>query len=216
MSSPLAVDVYRPGDEEALREVCIRTGDSGQDATAKYAQPELLHLIYLDPYLAFAPDLAFVLRRPDGRAVGYAIGVTDTAAFEQTCENAWWGPLREQYQPGTTPDGMWGEALIKKIHTPDQASPELLTAYPAHLHIDILPEGQGSGNGRALMERLLDALAARGARGVHLGVGIRNENAIGYYKHLGFQVLVEAPWGLVMGMDLRDRAAAAASHTKGN
>jgi ribosomal protein S18 acetylase RimI-like enzyme len=38
--------------------------------------------------------------------------------------------------------------------------------------------------------------------GVHLGVGGRNTRAIGFYTHIGFQRVREAPWGLIMGMKL--------------
>ena len=42
--------------------------------------------------------------------------------------------------------------------------------YPSHLHIDMLPDVQGGGRGGAMLRTLLDALAAAGSPGVHLGV----------------------------------------------
>lgn len=198
----MRLDRYRPGDEAALADVCIRTGDSGQDATGQYAHPELLHLIYLDPYLALEPSLAHVVRDDDGTACGYIVGCADSQGFEAACEASWWPPLREAWQPGTTPEGMKGEALIAKIHTPDRTPDELQAEYPAHLHIDLLPQAQGGGRGRALMERFLADLRERDVPGVHLGVGARNENAQGFYRHLGFEVLMDQPWGKVMGLRL--------------
>ena len=41
---------YRAGDLGHLYDVCIRTGDSGDDATGKLAQPELLGDIFVGPY----------------------------------------------------------------------------------------------------------------------------------------------------------------------
>src|SRR5262249_39483616 len=60
--APAAADVrirdYRPADLPALYEVCLRTGDAGQDATALTRDPTLLGEIYVGPYLAAAPGLA--------------------------------------------------------------------------------------------------------------------------------------------------------------
>jgi ribosomal protein S18 acetylase RimI-like enzyme len=74
--------------------------------------------------------------------------------------------------------------------------------YPAHLHIDLLPEAQGKGWGRALIDALLAALRNRKVPGLHLGVGGANTGAIAFYKKLGFAVLAENTWGLTMGQKL--------------
>lgn len=41
-----------------------------------------------------------------------------------------------------------------------------VAAYPAHLHIDLLPDWQGKGHGRALMHKLLQALRRKGVPAV--------------------------------------------------
>ncbi|MES1169890.1 MAG: GNAT family N-acetyltransferase, partial [Leifsonia sp.] len=61
-----------------------------------------------------------------------------------------------------------------------------LADYPAHLHIDLLPEAQGQGLGRRLIETLLDELAAAGATGVHLDMDPANTGAGAFYARLGF------------------------------
>ena len=61
----------------------------------------------------------------------------------------------------------------------------LLTDFPAHMHIDLLPHVQASGWGRRLIETELAALRAHDVAGVHLGVSPTNEQAIGFYRHLG-------------------------------
>ncbi len=71
--------------------------------------------------------------------------------------------------------------------------------YPSHLHIDLLPPAQGRGHGRAMIEAVLDSLAAAGSPGVHLGVGATNVRAIGFYEHLGFERLRTLPDALLMG-----------------
>lgn len=194
----------RETDRAALLSICLETGDSGQDATALYRDPVILGQVYAAPYLTFAPDFAFVLEDDQGVG-GYVLGTPDTAAFEDTLEREWWPPLRLQYPdpqaiPAAerTPD----ERIAHLIHHPPRAPRELLTAYPAHLHIDLLPRVQGGGRGRALMDTLLDALRAAGAPGVHLGVGARNVRAQGFYRHLGFTELGRTPGAVTFGRPL--------------
>jgi len=194
---------YRPADAPALYHICLRTGDRGGDATGLYADPYLLGHVYVGPYLALAPRFAFVLDA--GGPVGYALGVPDTAEFARACERSWWPPLRRRYPdparvPGhrRTPD----QQVAMLIHRPPVPDPAVLALYPAHLHIDLLPVAQGQGYGRALMERLLAELAGAGAGGVHLGVALANERAIGFYRRLGFIEVERLPGSLTMAMPL--------------
>jgi ribosomal protein S18 acetylase RimI-like enzyme len=77
----------------------------------------------------------------------------------------------------------------------------VVARYPAHLHIDLLPVLQGRGVGREMMGRLLEELQARGVAGVHLGVDARNQRAVGFYEHLGFDRLDDTD-DVLMGIRL--------------
>ena len=61
--------------------------------------------------------------------------------------------------------------------------------YPAHLHIDLLPELQGRGFGRRLIDTLCAELARRGVPAVHLGMDAANTGARAFYDRLGFHEL---------------------------
>lgn len=182
----------------ALYDVCLRTGADGKDASPFVQDPLLLGEVYLGAYLALEPELAFVVTAPDDAPLGYVVGASDTVAFEDELEKNWWPALREQYPLGTFPEGSRDERLVQMMHSPSRMDRELITGFPAHLHVDLLPDGQGGGNGRHLMETLFDALRARGVEGVHLGVSRENERAIGFYRHLGFTPLHDDGvfWGL--------------------
>ncbi|QJW35677.1 GNAT family N-acetyltransferase [Cellulosimicrobium protaetiae] len=189
-----------PAEVDRLYEICLRTGASGGDATALYADPRLLGEVYLGAYLALEPDLAFVVEA-DGVAAGYVLGARDTAAFEARSEREWWPPLRERYPLGSFPEGSRDEALVAQIHRPHLTERSVLGDYPSHLHVDLLPAAQGGGNGRRLLGTLFDALRAAGSPGVHLGVSEDNVSAIGFYEHLGFTRL-DVPEGLLLGRRL--------------
>jgi ribosomal protein S18 acetylase RimI-like enzyme len=177
---------YQPADQPALYDICLRTGDGGGDATSRYADPRLLGDLFVGPYLALAPGLAFVLDAGDGTPVGYVLGALDTDQFAARCEVSWWPPLRRRYpDPAALPEP--DRELATLIHHPPVMPAEITARYPSHLHIDLLPVAQGRGHGRALLEHLLAALAAAGSPGVHLGVSPDNRNAIAFYRRLGFR-----------------------------
>lgn len=194
---------YRPGDEAALYEICLRTGDSGRDATPLYGDPLLIGSLWVGPYLRLAPGFAFVLDE-DGPA-GYVLGVPDTVAFERECERSWWPPLRREY-PDPGPRPVEGEApvarLARRIHHPVRTPERITDRYPAHLHIDLLPRAQRRGWGRALLDVLFRALEAAGAPGVHLGVGATNTGALAFYRATGFTEVARVPGAVLMGRPL--------------
>ena len=175
-------------DRDALYEICRRTGDAGNDATALLTHGELYGHVYAGAYLELEPQLAQVTEVDDpvvdDRVVGYLVGALDTRAFDDRCEARWWPDLRARYPlPGDGTD--LDRRLVREIHHPFRMPATLLARYPSHLHINLLPVGQGLGAGRALMTSLFDQLRAAGSPGVHLGVDPRNTRAIGFYEHLG-------------------------------
>ncbi len=191
------------GDEDRLYEICLRTADAGGDATALHDDPLLVGHVWAAPYLHHAPEHAFVVVDAADRAGGYVLGALDSRAFEATLEQAWWPPLRERY-PQDVGAGTPADRLTAGlIHEPPTAVDEIVTRYPSHLHIDLLPEFQGSGNGRRLIETLLGSLAGAGSPGVHLGVSARNERAIGFYRAVGFAELGKSRHGIAFGRRLR-------------
>ena len=67
---------------------------------------------------------------------------------------------------------------------------EHFSAFPAHLHINCLPEYQGIGIGKKLMERFFCDLSARQVRGVHIITSGEARN-IGFYHRLEFDFVAE-------------------------
>lgn len=186
---------------DALYSICLRTGADGKDATDQFSDPRLLGEIYLGAYLAFEPELAFVVTSDDDQPRGYVLGTADTAAFEDRLEREWWPTLRERYPRDSVAPDSPDANLVRQIHAPRRTDDPWLSEYPAHLHVDLLPEAQGGGNGRRLLETLFDALRARAVPGVHLGVSDTNTSAIGFYEHLGLTRLPAE--GTTLGLDLR-------------
>jgi ribosomal protein S18 acetylase RimI-like enzyme len=179
--------------------VCLATGDSGRDATGLYRNPDLLGHVYVGPYIVGEPDLALVVADEHGVA-GYCLGALDSRLFEAWKEADWWPELRRQH-PLRAGESLDAE-VIRLIHSPHLAPEQLVAEYPSHLHIDLLERARRHGHGRALIERLLERLSARGSAGVHLNVAADNPNAIAFYRHLGFVDLQPTEESLYMGRRL--------------
>jgi ribosomal protein S18 acetylase RimI-like enzyme len=75
-----------------------------------------------------------------------------------------------------------------------------LAGYPAHLHIDLLPEHQGAGHGRALIDTFRAAAAGAGAPALHVGVAPRNRRALAFYDHLGFTLIADTEHVVYLGL----------------
>lgn len=187
-----------PVEVDRLYDICVRTGDNGRGAENLLQEPRLLGEVYLGAYLRFEPDLAFVLEGGDGAPLGYVLGARDTQAFEEKLDDQWWPSLRDQYPRNTFAENSFDEHLVKMIHAPTPTDPAVVVQFPAHLHVDILPDGQGGGNGRRLLETLFAALRDLGVTGIHLGVSPDNTNAIGFYEYLGFRHVKDSFYGMAL------------------
>jgi ribosomal protein S18 acetylase RimI-like enzyme len=209
---------YRPDDHDAVAEVCVRTAAGGGDARGLYSDDLLMPDVYALPYVAYAPELAFVVVHPersdddpddrlqveDGHLVGYVIGVADTAGFVAWWDREWAPGFAERHpsagpplRAGATPS--YSEAALLR----DGGDPrrmlipaDELAAFPAHLHIDLLPAAQRRGYGRRLIDALRAALADRGVPGLHLSYDPANTSARAFYDRLGFRELPSSTPGL--------------------
>ncbi|MFJ2178347.1 GNAT family N-acetyltransferase [Streptomyces sp. NPDC087851] len=184
-----AVRPYRPEDLPALYDICVRTGHQGRDSRQRYPDHDLLPSIFAAPYAVLEPELTFVVDDGTGRAVGYVLGTADTAAFVTAFREVWLPPLTGRYPVPTGPARTPSEEMIALLHRPERMVLPELAGYPAHLHIDLLPEAQRRGHGRALMHAFLGALRRQGVEAVHLSMSTANTPARAFYDRLGFQVI---------------------------
>ncbi len=178
---------YQPNDREDIYRVCLLTGKSGDDATGLHANDDLISDIFAGPYLAIEPELAFVVDT-GGRVAGYVIATANTRRFVERYREEWLPGFAAKYPrpaSGVAPS----KRMIDRGHSPERMLIAEVDEYPAHLHIDLLPELQGQGFGRALIRAILAALNERGARKVHLGLSPTNTSARAFYDRLGFHEL---------------------------
>ncbi|KAG9190144.1 hypothetical protein G6011_08232 [Alternaria panax] len=150
-------------------------------------------------YVNVAPETCYVLDDGTGRVVGYCIGATDTTSFAQRWRDVFTPTIdpklvpRHKIQTGDPQmEGSDVKHFRKAVYEADCSMlhpwPQMLEQYPAHLHIDILPEYQGKGWGKVLIQTLLGTFKSKGAKGVHLDMVQSNTGARAFYNRIGFQI----------------------------
>jgi ribosomal protein S18 acetylase RimI-like enzyme len=191
-----AIRPYRADDLDALYRICLATGDAGEDGAALYRDPKIVGHVYAAPHAVVSPETAFVVE--DGEGVGgYIVGPADTLAFEERLETEWWPRLRAIYPDRPEMTSM-DDRMAHLIHHPDATSRRICQAYPAHLHINLLPRLRRRGVGTRLMDTWLARVAELGAVGACLGVGARNAGAVAFYQRYGFREIEREDDGAVI------------------
>jgi ribosomal protein S18 acetylase RimI-like enzyme len=180
---------YRAADRADVYDVCVRTA-----ATGVYSSDDLMPDVFAGPYLEFEPGLAFVVDTGE-RVAGYIIAAGDTRAFVERVRGEWLPYFATRYSHVDPP--VTGEdEIIHMGFTPERMLIPEVDEYPAHLHIDLLPELQGNGLGRQLIDTLRAELASRGIPRLHLTMDPANTPARAFYDRLGFRRLPSGALGI--------------------
>lgn len=189
MGDAAFIRAYAPRDYAAVSQICLLTAAGGDDATGQYSSDDLMPDLFARAYVEFEPESAFVVEA-DARVAGYVICAPDTARFVRRLRQEWVPRLAKKYEHVTPPRSQ-DERMRHLGFTPELILlPEAeLAAYPAHLHIDLMPEVRRRGLGRALIERLVSHLRERGVPGLHLTVAAANVSARAFYARVGFRDL---------------------------
>lgn len=179
---------FRPTDTADVYDVCVRTADGGGDARGQYLTDDLMPDLFAGPYVWLEPEHAFVV--DDGeQVVGYVLGTADTTRFVERYRAEWIPRLGHKYSVPGGDDSSPNATLLRLLFWPERMLSPELAAFPAHLHIDLLPSAQRLGLGRQLIARLLGVFAAEGVPAVHVGMLTANVDAGKFYDRLGFTEL---------------------------
>ena len=192
---------YKSADTSAVYEICLKTGNSGQDATHLFSDPLVLGHIYVGPYMEFEPQSVFILEDDQGPC-GYIMGVLDSQTYYQWMHSEWLPKIRVNYKKPTGNPNTWDETeeITDLLFHP--VAQRLLPDYPAHLHIDLLSRAQGKGQGKLLMDRFIDYLKYNKIPGLHLELSSNNDRAFNFYRKYGIEELDRDNESIIMGYHL--------------
>ena len=198
----IQVRPYRADDRPQIRDICYRTGYLGDPVDWFWRDRSSFEDLFSSWYTDAEPESLWVADR-GGKAVGYLFGCTDTARAEGPARAALRAVLERGLllRPGTA-GFFWrciGDVLRDLGFPPgDLIDPR----WPAHLHVNLLPEARRQGVGAALMHSWLDRLREQRVPGCHLGAFVENTSGIAFFERMGF-IRLGAPVA-VPGFRLRE------------
>ncbi|MFW9922726.1 MAG: GNAT family N-acetyltransferase [Candidatus Thorarchaeota archaeon] len=182
---PIEIRKLHPNDEKELIDICFITGD--EHLKKIFPDPYLFSLFWCLYYVWFEKENSFVaVDSTKNKVIGYIFSTYDTYSQEESFKRNIYPKIKERMK----------ELKLKSLQTKLYAyfitnwpltkkRKRLITEYPAHLHIDILPDYQRQGIGHRLMKTLENNLQENKVKGFHLGVGTDNIQGINFYKKYG-------------------------------
>ncbi len=184
----MTVRPYEEKDKENVRFVCLNS--EGPCKSSKRAR-EFTLSVYCDYYIENEPENCFVAADENGTAVGYVICTEDFDIFKEKFVNGYYTRL-----------GKWEFRRRKSALRSIIPHEKYKQNYPAHLHIDVLPEYQRTGLGHRMTDALLEHLRSKNVKGIMLTTWIKNEKGRGFYEKYGFTLLEEMKNCAVYGLKL--------------
>jgi ribosomal protein S18 acetylase RimI-like enzyme len=165
----------------------------GEDLTGRglFDDQKLFGYLFCLYYPIYEPQNCFIAVDKDtGQLIGYIIGTDDSEhQYKQFRRKmiprivlrllsiTWW-KYPESYR------------IVRYLQTFGKEIP-IEKEYPAHLHINILPEYQRKGIGSRMIERFEKQMLNSGVTGIHLGTSSRNVKAIPFYEKHGYRIIKE-------------------------
>lgn len=178
---------FEEKDFKGVQFACLNSEGGGMSADME----EFVLHTYCDYYIEKESENCFVLDDDNGNAVGYVICAENYDRYKKVFD--------EEYLPLNK---HLGERKYNWAKNSTVLQDKYKAEYPAHLHIDLLPEYQRKGFGGKLINALFEHLKSKGICGVMLTVGRANETGKSFYKKYGFTLLEECGDDVAFGMKL--------------
>lgn len=166
---------YEPKDFDDVRFICL---NSEGPCDLNEAERHYILTTYCDYYIEREPQNCFVAADDNDRAVGYVLCAADYDPYRTVFLAEYLPRIPAQHLQMRF--GARGSTVLQNKYKAE---------YPAHLHIDVLPEYQRGGLGSKMVDALRARLRETGAPGVMLTVGTGNKVGRSFYEKYGFTFL---------------------------
>jgi GNAT superfamily N-acetyltransferase len=188
----MTIRPYRADDRDRVRHICFATGLMGDPVAGQWRDEASFADMFSSYYTDVEPGSASVVEI-DGIVSGYLLGCVDGQRAFDPARVALRHIVRRgiAVRPGTAGivwrtafDGV-GDLARRRVRRDDLDFRD--QRWPAHLHIDLLPEARGSGAGRLLIAGWLERLRSGHVPGCHLTTFAENTAAIAFFTSIGFR-----------------------------
>ena len=203
--SDVEVRAFSERDRDELRQLFGHAGE-GAPSSSLWGHEESEADVYLTPYMDLAPGSLLVAVK-DGALVGYLTGCPDSSQIPSESERISRAMRRHRLLCRPKPARFLLRAvldvtiavarLLRHPTAADFSDPR----WPAHLHLNVVPDVRGTGVAGTLMARWLDQLTRSASPGSHLQTLIENTRAVRFFERSGFSK--QGPNPIVPG--IRDR-----------
>ncbi|ADG79389.1 GCN5-related N-acetyltransferase OS=Tsukamurella paurometabola (strain ATCC 8368 / DSM / CCUG 35730 / CIP 100753 / JCM 10117 / KCTC 9821 / NBRC 16120 /NCIMB 702349 / NCTC 13040) OX=521096 GN=Tpau_2791 PE=4 SV=1 [Tsukamurella paurometabola] len=175
---------YRASDRAALDALFLRAG-AGSPSGVLWGHAESERAVYLDPYIDHCADTVYVAE-DRGDMVGYLTGCPPGSTLPPEDDRIVGALMRPAVLLRPATMRFLGRAAVDALRSRGEgaSSGELRDPrWPAHLHIDLLPEARGTGAAQALMDAWLARLDGAGC---YLQTLVENPRAVRFFDRAGF------------------------------
>ena len=166
---------YEEKDKENVRFVCLNS--DGPCKLNEKGQHFIL-TTYCDYFIEQEPENCFVAADENDRAVGYILCAENYDKFLKVFRKEYTSRFKK-YNLADRIKSI-GASFFQLVHKKE---------YPAHMHIDILPEYQRMGLGHKLTDALCEHLKKKGIKGINLTMYAGNKKGGGFYRKYGFTLI---------------------------
>jgi len=179
---------YEQRDRDNVRFVCL---NSEGPCDMKENERHFILTTYCDYYIEKETENCFVSANDNDEAVGYIICAENYDDFWEVFSGEYIPRISKAYPHHII--GAKKSTVLQNKYKKD---------YPAHLHIDLLPEYQRMGMGTKLVDTLCAHLKNKSVTGVMLTVGTSNNVGQSFYRKYGFTELERQSGDIAFGIKL--------------
>ncbi len=184
-----------------VREVCSLTGIDGCPISSE--RFPFFGEYWIGPYQLLEPQWTWAVVRGGSqpKVIGYLTGCPNSGHFQKEragrfLPKLWSQVLTGKYLHTGDVRRAWrresGQEPLPTAEFDEEFGDVLSSKYPAHLHMNLLPEGRRMGIGERLHREFVAALSIESVPGIHLYCG---SGPLRHYLKNGFHVLGERRWG---------------------
>lgn len=181
---------FEEKDKENVRFVCLNS-----EGPCKMTPDEKHYILttYCNYYIEQEGRNCFVAVDDDDNAIAYIICTENYDAYRKIFLEEYVPRLDEELVVWNfnAKQGAIGSTVLQEKYKEE---------YPAHLHIDVLPEYHRKGIGHMLVNTLKEHLHNKGICGVMLTVGSKNMVGRGFYDKYGFDFLEQVGDDVAYGL----------------
>ena len=166
---------YEEKYKEDVRYVCL---NSNGPCTMNDSQQHLILTTYCDYFIEKEGRNCFIAVDENDRAIGYVLCAENYDSYKKVFRKEYITRFRKTdiFSIITAELSSFLQSVYKK-------------KYPAHMHIDILPEYQRMGLGHKLMDALCENLKSKNIKGLCLTMYSGNKKGGSFYRKYGFTLL---------------------------